>query len=137
MKWNKSTRLALYAALEMARAGEALVTPVDVAAKYRVSAHHLAKIFQQLTRAGIAASVMGVTGGYRLARAAKDITLLDIVETFEGPIRLDRCLLEDAPSPCGDVDACRIKRIFDEIDQQAFFTLKSTRLSMLLASNGG
>lgn len=134
MKWNKSTRLGLYAALEMARIGDGLVTVGETAARYGVSTHHLAKVFQQLARAGVARAVLGVGGGYRLAKPAKDLSLLDVVEVFEGRMELGRCLLNDAPEPCGDQDACRLKRVFDEIERQAFFTLKSIRLSSLLAS---
>ncbi len=132
MNWNKSTRLALYAALEMATAGNALVTVAGTAAKYRVSTHHLAKVFQQLVRAGLASAVLGVRGGYRLARNPKEISLLDIVEIFEGRVELERCLLAGSPEPCADAAACRLKRVFDEIERQAFFTLKSTRLASLV-----
>ena len=67
VKWNKSTRLALYAALEMAQAQGQLVSVASVAAKYGISSHHLSKVLQQLARAGIAHAVIGVGGGYRLA----------------------------------------------------------------------
>jgi Rrf2 family protein len=134
MKWNKSTRFALYAAIEMAAAGNGLVTIPAVADKYRISAHHLAKVMQQLQRAGIAASVRGVGGGYRLTRPAREITLLDVVEVFEGRVDLKRCLLTDEPEPCGNVLGCRLKRVFDEIEQQAFFTLKSVRLSTMVGA---
>ncbi|MBI5366984.1 MAG: Rrf2 family transcriptional regulator, partial [Planctomycetes bacterium] len=119
MKWNKSTRFALYAAVEMARAGEELVTIPGVAAKYRISAHHLAKILPQFVRAGLAEAVRGKSGGFRLARAPKDISLLDIVEVFEGKLDLRGCLLADRGRPCAASDACRLKSIFDEIEQQA------------------
>lgn len=132
MKWNKSTRFALYAALEMARQSPGLVTIPAVSAKYGISAHHLAKVMPQLVRAGIAEAVRGVGGGYRLARSAKDIVLLDIVEVFEGPVTLERCLLDNASKPCGRVEICRLKQVFDEIEQAAYYTLKTIRLATLL-----
>lgn len=133
MKWNKSTRFGLYAALEMARAGDELVQIPAMAERYRISAHHLSKVMQQLVRAGLARAVRGVGGGYALARPAKEITLLDVVEVFEGEIDLERCLLRgNDEQPCGDSPSCRLKRVFDEIEEQAFFTLKSIRLSTLV-----
>ena len=134
MKWNKSTRFALYAALEMARGGDGRVTASSVAAKYEISSHHLAKVLQQMVRSGLAAAVRGVGGGYRLARSPKEITLYDIVEIFEGAQDLERCMLSDNSSPCAHPNACSIKKVFDEIEQQAYFTLKSIRLSTLAAS---
>lgn len=62
MKWNKSTRLAIYAAMEIARAGDNLVTVVEVANKYQISSNHLAKVFQTLARAGLVEAVRGVGG---------------------------------------------------------------------------
>lgn len=135
MKWNKSTRLALYAALEMAEANGRLVTAAGIAAKYGISTHHLAKVLQQLVRSGLAQAVLGVGGGYRLAKPSKEITLLDVVELFEGRVELERCLIGDTVERCGRAAACRLKHVFDEIEQQAFFTLKSVRLSTLVGAS--
>lgn len=131
MKWNKSTRFALYAALEMARGGENLVSVAAVAGKYRISSHHLAKVLQQMVRSGLATAVRGIGGGYRLARRPREITLYDIVEIFEGPQDLDGCILSDDATSCSHPQACGIKKVFNEIEQQAYFTLKSIRLSTL------
>ena len=137
MKWNKSTRFALYAALEMARGGDGLITASAVASRYDISSHHLAKILQQMVRSGLATAVRGVGGGYRLARSPKKITLYDIVEIFEGAQDLEGCVLSDNSTPCAHPNACCIKKVFDEIEQQAYFTLKSIRLSTLAASPPG
>jgi DNA-binding IscR family transcriptional regulator len=40
-----------------------------------------------LSKTLILASVKGPSGGYRLARQAKAISLLDIIEAVEGPLR--------------------------------------------------
>jgi Rrf2 family protein len=132
MKWNKSTRFALYACMEMARAEGELVTIPFIAEKYSISPNHLAKVMQQLVRFRIAEGTRGVGGGYRLVRKPKEITLLDIVEIFEGPIEPDACLLPSRPESCGLGELCRLKLVFDEIEQQAYFTLKSTLLSNLV-----
>jgi Rrf2 family protein len=52
---------------------------------------YLAKQLQALSQAGIVESVAGRRGGYRLARAAEDITLLAIVEAVEGRAPAFRC----------------------------------------------
>lgn len=49
-----------------------------------VPAAYLAKHLQALARAGIVESLAGRKGGYRLARPATRITLLDVVEAVEG-----------------------------------------------------
>ncbi len=87
MTLSKSARYALYAALEMARAGEGLVTAAAVAARYGVPATAAAKVFQQLVRAGLAEGVRGVGGGYRLARPRSRVTVLDVLSVFEPDLR--------------------------------------------------
>jgi Rrf2 family nitric oxide-sensitive transcriptional repressor len=136
MKWNKSTRFALYAALEMAQKngaedGDDLINIPATAEKYKISAHHLAKVMQTLVRADIATSVRGTGGGYRLARSPKSITLMDVVEIFEGKINLDRCVLQERLDVCESLGSCRLKQVFAEIEQQAYFTLKSISLATL------
>lgn len=51
----------------------------------------LAKILKELTRSGILVSFQGVHGGYRLAQAPKDISMLSIIEIIDGPINLNLC----------------------------------------------
>ena len=57
-----------------------------------VPAPYLAKALQALTRAGLVRSHTGRRGGYRLARAADQITLLDIVLAVEGDEPAFRCM---------------------------------------------
>lgn len=52
---------------------------------------YLAKSLQALSRAGIVESVAGRRGGFRLAKPAAEITLLDVVQAVEGPERAFRC----------------------------------------------
>jgi Rrf2 family protein len=56
-----------------------------------VPAPYLAKSLQALRRAGIATSVPGRHGGFRLARRVDEITLLDIVLAVEGDQPAFRC----------------------------------------------
>ncbi len=46
--------------------------------------HYLAKHLQSLSTAGVLVTIKGPGGGYRLAKRAKDITLLEIVEAVDG-----------------------------------------------------
>jgi Rrf2 family protein len=47
----------------------------------------LLKVLKPLVSAGLLRSVKGPNGGYRLARSARDITLLEVVEAVDGPIQ--------------------------------------------------
>ncbi len=54
----------------------------------RVPREFLAKILKDLTRGGVLKSFQGVTGGYKLAKPAKDVTYLNIIEIIDGPLRV-------------------------------------------------
>ena len=94
MQINKSTRYALYAAVEMARARDRQVTAGEVADRYSIPATVVPKVFQQLVRSGIAVGTRGSGGGYRLSRPSSRLTVLDIVEAFEPARAKDDGLLE-------------------------------------------
>jgi len=64
---------------------------VRLAEYHGVPAPYLAKHLQALSRAGIVESVAGPRGGYRLARAAGDITILDVVVAIDGSEPAFRC----------------------------------------------
>ena len=55
------------------------------------------QILAELVRAEIATSKAGKNGGYRLTRPPESITLLEVVEAGEGPLRTERCALGEGP----------------------------------------
>ncbi|MEX1173116.1 MAG: Rrf2 family transcriptional regulator [Chloroflexota bacterium] len=57
----------------------------------------LPQILGALVRAGIAASTVGRRGGYEMARPAEEVSLREVVEVAEGPLRSDKCLLRGGP----------------------------------------
>ncbi|WP_018898337.1 Rrf2 family transcriptional regulator [Rhizobium sp. 2MFCol3.1] len=69
-----------------------------------VSTSYLLKHLQALSGAGILHTVPGPKGGYRLARPAEKITLLDIVLAVEGPAPAFRCneIRQRGPNPAPD-----------------------------------
>jgi Rrf2 family protein len=73
-------------------------------AKLRVgktSLDHLSKVLQRLVRAGLVTSRRGARGGFRLAKPAGEITLLDIWVALEGTAECTPCLLHMNGCPIG------------------------------------
>ena len=68
-----------------------------VAAEQHIPAPFLPPIMRDLVRAGLAQSTTGRAGGYRLARPAAEVSLLDIVDAVEGDRRRGTCILRDGP----------------------------------------
>jgi Rrf2 family protein len=133
VKLQKSTRYALYAAMELARAApDEVVTATSVAGLYGIPPSVVAKVFQRLVRRGIAVGTRGQGGGYRLARAADDVTMLDVIEALES--RRRTVTTEDGEdAPFG---ARRLQQVFDEVDELERCTFASISLTTLARRSG-
>jgi len=133
MNVTKSTRYALYAAAEMAVAGDAPTTVSAVAARYRIPEGALAKVFQQMVRAGLATGTRGIGGGYRLARPASKITVLDVMHVFERRRAVGGCALHSRPGElCPTASACSVQWLFNEVDELVQSTYESVTLKTLV-----
>lgn len=123
----------MYAAAEMAMAADGLVTVAAVANRYGIPEAALAKVFQQLVRAGFATGTRGIGGGYRLARPASEITVLDVLHVFERARPTGACLLHDGPGDrCPQSSACRLHWLFSEVDELVRCTYESVTLKTLV-----
>jgi len=129
MKLQKASVFALYAVLELASEPGRQRTAVEIAEKYGISAHHLAKVLRDLGRAGIVDAVRGVGGGYRFTGNAKRLTLMDVIRLFE-----ETSAEADLPLPSGDGQeiAEGLRFVLAELDAQTSATLRSISLSTML-----
>jgi Rrf2 family protein len=126
MKLQQNSLLALYSLVEFAAEPTRHISAAEIAHKYQVSPHHLAKVLAELARAGIVQSVRGVGGGYRFAANARRLTLLDVIARFEdvGSGSTDR----NGRTPADRA----LSMVLGEIDEMAKATLKSITLATLL-----
>lgn len=110
-----------------------MVSAGEIADKYHISEHHVAKVLQQLAKTGLVRSIRGIKGGFQIARDPKEITMMDVVEIFEPHLPHSGCLLLDFEEKCNNQGACRIGEVFSEIQEQAFYTLKSVSIATLIS----
>ncbi len=133
MKIQKSSLFALYAILELASDPERQLSATEIADKYGISTHHLAKILRTLVRSKLVQAVRGAGGGYRFTGVINRTTLLDIIELFE--------TLEsenDNPCPKGQVAGAVIEElqsITREIDDLTKAVLDTITLETALNSS--
>jgi Rrf2 family protein len=92
---------ALHCAAFLAQAPGDTPIPVKTLAEYHdIPREYLAKAMQALAAAGLVVSTSGPRGGYRLAKAADCITVLDVVEAVEGREGTFRCTEIRKQGPC-------------------------------------
>ena len=93
------------AVLHLARhAGDGRQKAREIAAEMDIPDRFLTQILANLVREQLLTAVAGPDGGYELARDPEEITLLEVVEAAEGPIRLDTCVLRGGA--CDWTEAC-------------------------------
>lgn len=129
MRLQKATAIALYAVLELALDPTRQLTAVEIAEKYGVSAHHLAKVLRDLRRGGLVDSVRGAGGGFRFAGDAKRLTLMDVIQLFED-VGADADELP--PQAAGREIAQGVRFVLTELDTQSAATLRSITISTML-----
>jgi Rrf2 family protein len=132
MLLNSTATHALRALAHLAHhAGEEAMQGRTLAAEVGVPAHYLAKVLATLARSGILSASRGVRGGYRLARPAETIRLIEIVEPFEGKRILESgCLLRPG-DPCTEDGRCPAHPAWAKVKTAYTHFLDSTTLADL------
>src|SRR5215470_16668093 len=88
MKLTRASSYAIHALVFMAaQKHDRPVASHHIAQARGIPERFLLKVLKPLVSARVLHSVKGPNGGYRLARAANEITILDVLEAVDGPIR--------------------------------------------------
>jgi len=89
---TRKTDYALLALTRLAGQPGEIVSAREIAERVGVSLPLLMNVLKQLASAGLVSSVRGAHGGYSLARPAEEITLAELIDATEGPMRLAPCV---------------------------------------------
>ena len=106
------------------------VQQAELSKATEVSGHFLSKVLQQLVKAHLVRSQRGSGGGYALAVNASDVSLLDVVEAMEGPVRLNQCL-EEGPS-CQRKSWCPAHEVWAEAQMAVQRVLGAASMASLV-----
>jgi len=104
---SKKARHALHGVAYIALHGKRSPVPLEAVLAYlkdysgrvTLSPGYIAKVFQELSRAGVITAVPGPGGGYSLARPASRVHLIEIIEALDGPVVSRCCLLSAGACP--------------------------------------
>jgi Rrf2 family protein len=89
MKLTRASSYALHAVAFMAqqKVQDKPMASHNIAAARTIPERFLLKVLKPLVSARVLHSIKGPNGGYRLAKPADKITMLEILEAVDGPIR--------------------------------------------------
>lgn len=112
MKISTKGRYSLRLMIDLARHySEGYLALKDIAARQDISKKYLEQIIPFLTRSGLILSTKGHNGGYTLAKAPEEITILEIIESAEGPLAPVACL-DSGTVKCERTNLCSALPIY-------------------------
>ena len=82
------------------------ITLKEIAERQEISEKYLESIVKELVRAGFLEGLRGKGGGYRLARRAEELNVLEVLQVMEGPLVPVACL-EEGGARCARMADCR------------------------------
>jgi len=94
MRLSTKGRYAVMAMADLARyeaRSDRALALAEIAHRQEISLSYLEQLFARLRRKGLVKSARGPGGGYRLARAAEETMIADIVHAVDEPLRATRC----------------------------------------------
>jgi Rrf2 family nitric oxide-sensitive transcriptional repressor len=126
MRLTTHTDFALRTLMYLATTAER-ATAAQVSQLYGVSANHMAKVVNQLSRLGYVRSVRGIGGGIELAKQPADIRLGEVIEAFEGNMHLLECVATN--DVCAIQSFCKLKGVLAEAEQVQLDYLNTVTLA--------
>jgi len=128
LRLTKNTDYALMAIHFMAcQEMDVVANTKTLAEVYNIPSELLAKIMQMLARDGVLKSKSGPKGGYVLTRSADQITIAEVIEAVEGPIRIIRC--ED--DECAQMERCTVRLPLMKIERKIVAYLDGVSVAQL------
>ncbi|MFC1510961.1 RrF2 family transcriptional regulator [Candidatus Margulisiibacteriota bacterium] len=92
MKFSVKVRYGLQAVLELAlKQASGKVQISEIAKSQKIPVRYLEQLLLILKRRGLVSSQRGKEGGYTLAKHPSEISVLEVIEVFEGKIDLGLC----------------------------------------------
>jgi Rrf2 family protein len=101
----------------------------DLSSTLHLPREFLAKILKILAGRGLVRSSRGAHGGYQLARSAREISFLDVIESVEGPVQLNVCL--DHKERCDVSASCTMYHIWKSGQDRMLDVYRNTTLAEL------
>jgi FeS assembly SUF system regulator len=128
------TKLTDYASVVLtvlAARPDAVLSATELAEQAGREVPTVAKLLKPLAQAGLVEGFRGANGGYRLARQASAISLVEIVEAMEGPLGMTECSIH--AGACGIEQSCGVRANWRRINDVVADALRAITLAEMLA----
>lgn len=127
---TRDTDYAIRAVCSIAKAGGKIVTTDDLNRSLSIPRPFLRKILQELSRAKILRSCKGKGGGFCLTAAPKNISVMDIIEAFQGKLKIYECMFRK--KVCRRTRTCKLKKKLNVIEKNVLAQLRSINIASIM-----
>ena len=131
LRLTKRADYAVRACMVLATTPEVPLPSRCIAERMAIPERFLPQILADLSRAAIVEGTVGKGGGYALRRTPDELTLLEIIESVEGPARSEQCVLEDRR--CDEDHACALHPVWSAAQSAFIHVLEATTLARIVA----
>ncbi|MBU1069649.1 Rrf2 family transcriptional regulator [Myxococcota bacterium] len=131
MKFSTRVRYGMRAMVELAQGGEDRPVPLAaLAQRQNLSIKYLENLFHALRDAGLVLASRGPHGGYRLARPADGITVLEVAQALDGRVQLVECV--GNPRFCDQTNHCQTFPLWADLSRVLEARMAQISLAMLV-----
>ena len=127
---SQTAEYALRAVVALAGQPETSMTTQQIAQITKVPAGYLSKVMQALGRSGLVTSQRGLHGGFLLARAIGQISVLDVINAVDPVKRIEHCPLG---LPAHGANLCPLHRRIDDAMATVEKVFREATVAELLA----
>lgn len=136
MKLSTKGRYAMAALVDIAlQPVDALVTLGDISQRQDISLPYLEQLFVKLRRAELVSSVRGPGGGYRLAKAASDIRVVDVLAAVDEKVDAMHMGAGVSGASSGSQAQSLTNRLWESMSAHVYVFLHQTRLSDVVCND--
>jgi Rrf2 family protein len=136
LRLSKKADYALLALQHLASEGASgTASARAIADRFDIPSELLAKILQQVAHRGLVVAHKGVRGGYHLARSPHAISVADVIQAIDGPMRLTACSPLD--TCCDQFAGCTIRDPLWRIRERIVSVLQTVSVADLIGSGAG
>ncbi|GAB6196637.1 SUF system Fe-S cluster assembly regulator [Lysobacter xanthus] len=130
LRVTKLTDYATVVLTVLAASPAEVLSATEIADRAGLEATTVSKVLKPLAQAALVEGFRGAHGGYRLARAATDIRLIEVIEAMEGPLAVTECSVHDGQ--CGIESSCGMRRNWRRINDVIVQSLSGVTLQDML-----
>ena len=129
MKLTRASDFAIRLMVYLA-SGKGSTKSIEIARELGVPFNHLSKLVQTLSRGGLLITRKGKNGGISLAADPKKTSVVEVIETIEGPLSFSDCILNLAC--CKNSKNCKFRKRLSKAQNLMRDSLSKSTISELV-----